>query len=256
MRRAQDTCSGLCFGITSTTFAQSGSIAGKVLDSETGETLIGANILIRGTTIGTTTDLDGSYTIRNVEPDSYDLVFSYIGYTSKTVTGIEFKAGDTATVDLTLAPESVGLDEVIVEARALQNTEAAKSGESTARYQSGSFPRDLSSEAVYETRTLQYVARELDSYQARGQHVLFGDRGLNLEWSGTLSNTIQDEPDLRFFTNNYTPLERNGTIDTVYTIRPSIYPVPTRYFRRLDEQTRIASAGAVLPFRRWSDRSA
>ncbi|MEX0821218.1 MAG: TonB-dependent receptor, partial [Rhodothermales bacterium] len=129
-----------------------------------------------------------------------------------------------------------------------------KSGESAARYQSGPFPRDLSSDAVYQTRTLQYVARTLDSYQARGEHLFFGNRGLRLEWTGTLSTTSQDEPDLRFFTNNYTLLERGGAIDTIYAIRPSIYPVPTRYFRTMEEDAGSASVSAELPFRQWAGR--
>lgn len=542
------------FGVTSTAFGQTGSIAGTIVDSETGETLIGANVVVDGTSSGSTTDLDGHYVVRSLEPGTYTLGFSYIGYSSKTVTGVDVRAGETSRIDLTLAPEAIGLDEVIVEARALENTEAAllrqrqraagvsdaisaeaigrsgsstaadamqmvtgvsvvggsyvyvrglgdrytntrlngatlpsadpdrnsvqldlfpanlldhivttktftpdkpgsfsggsvdiatksfpealtvsfssslsqtggvgpggaflsyqggeagwlgdngarslpealkdpnvavpdvgaaftdseaaqeldrlsesfngvmapsrvsaplsqsysfslgnqlrllgrplgvvaslsysrsareyadgtvaryqltgsaastdeltndflltdrrgtdevlwgallnagykphpkhevgvhylrnESGESGARYQSGPFPRDLSSEAVYETRTLQYVARTLDSYQAHGEHLLFGDGELRIEWSGTLSNTAQDEPDLRFFTNNFTPLERNGTVDTVYTIRPSVYPVPTRYFRTMDERGRSVSVGAALPFRQRSGRPA
>lgn len=545
----------VCFGLSSTGFAQTGSISGTIVDSESGETLIGANVVIHGTSIGSTTDLAGRYSINGVEPGSHDLVFSYIGYTSKTVTGVDVEAGKTTRVELALAPEAIGLEEVVVEARALENTEAAllkqrqkaaavsdaisaegisqsgsstaadamqkvtgvsvvggryvyvrglgdrymntqlngaslpsadpdrnsvpldlfpanlldnivttktftpdqpgsfsggsvnigtksfpeafslsfssslsyaggigpggsflsyhggsagwlgnnggthklpdvlrdetlaipdlgsaftdaeaaqeldrlsksfnqvmaptrlsaplnqsysfsmgnqlpllgrplgvvasisysrnvreyedgvtaryqltgnadqtdqltsdfrledhrgvdevlwgalvnanyrphpkhelgfnymrnESGESMARYQFGAFPRDLSSEAVYETRTLQYVERELDSYQARGEHVLFGDRSLKVEWNGTLSTTIQDEPDLRFFTNNYTPLDRGGTVDTVYTIRPSIYPVPTRYFRTMDEETQSAAIDLSLPFRQWSGLSA
>jgi TonB-dependent receptor len=112
-------------GITSTAFAQTGSISGTLVDSETGETLIGANIVIEGTTIGTTTDLDGNYTIRGVEPGSYGLVFSYIGYSPKTVTGVEVQADQSTTIDLALSPEAIGLDEVVVEAQALENTEAA-----------------------------------------------------------------------------------------------------------------------------------
>ena len=131
-----------------------------------------------------------------------------------------------------------------------------RSAESSARYQFGSFPRDLSSNAVYETRTLQYVSRSLNSYQAQGKHAPFGGKGLKVEWGGTLSTTLQDEPDLRFFTNDYAPLERGGETILVYEISPALYPVPTRYFRTMEEDSRSGSLGATLPFTQWSGLSA
>ena len=57
---------------------QQGTIHGTVLDIN-GQSVIGANILIKGTSQGTVTDIDGHYTLMNVEPSS-TLVFSYIGY--------------------------------------------------------------------------------------------------------------------------------------------------------------------------------
>ena len=533
--------------------AKPGAIAGAVVDSETGETLIGANVVIEGTLVGATTDLDGNYAIRPVEPGTYNVVFSYIGYTSVTVTDIVVTAGESTVVDLALAPEAIGLDEVVVAARALENTEASllkqrqkaaavsdaisaeaigrsggstaadamekvtgvsvvggkyvyvrglgdrymntqlngatlpsadpdrnavpldlfpaslldnivtsktftpdkpgsfsggsvnigtktfpddftvsfstsisykgnigpgsdflsyeggsagwlgnnggthtlpevfnnpnldipnignaftnqaaaqeldrlsrafngvmaptrlsapvnqsysfslgnqipvfgrplgviaslsysrnvreykdgstarytltsssseelnndflftdqrgtdevlwgtlvnasykphpkhelgfnymnnRSGESTARYQFGAFPRDFDEGSTYETRTLQYVSREMDSYQARGEHVLFGDNGLKIEWTGSLANTVQDEPDLRFFTNHYTTSERGDETRTSYSVSPALYPVPTRYFRTMEEELQSGALDASAPFRQWSGLSA
>ncbi len=540
----------LFFGVSLPAYAQTGSVAGTVVDAETGESLIGANVILQGTSVGSTTDLDGRYVIRNVESGRYDLVFSYVGYTAATVRNVVVSGGETTRIDLSLRPEAVGMDEVVVEAAALENTEAAllrqrqkaaamsdaisaeaigrsgsstaadamtkvtgasvvdgkyvyvrglgdryvntqlngaslpsadpdrnavpldlfpanlldnvvtaktftadqpgsssggtvniatrsfpesfslqfsttlstssnvglngdflsyhggeagwlgmnggthelpeilkdetfvipnvgeaytdaekaqqldevsksfkgvmapsrlpaplsqsysfstgnqidmmgrplgviaslsysrsatgyeggttarynltghvsqtdvlnndfllsdargidevvwaalvnvayklhpkheigvnlmrnHGGESVARYQTGTFLRDLSPGATYETRTLRYTERRLNSIQVRGEHAL-SDRGVKIVWTATTSETVQDEPDLRFFTDNYTPLERNGKIDTVYAIRPSIYPVPTRYFRHMDEASRIADASLSIPFRQWS----
>ncbi|MEX0822574.1 MAG: carboxypeptidase-like regulatory domain-containing protein, partial [Rhodothermales bacterium] len=113
------------FGFTSTVFAQSGSVSGTVVDAESGETLIGVNVVLTGTSVGTTTDLDGAYTLRGLDPGVHDLTFSYIGFGTKTVTGVEVESGETTTIDLALEPAALGLDEVVVEARALRNTEAA-----------------------------------------------------------------------------------------------------------------------------------
>ncbi|MFQ5640117.1 MAG: TonB-dependent receptor domain-containing protein [bacterium] len=128
----------------------------------------------------------------------------------------------------------------------------SRGGESSARYQSGTFPRDLSENAIYETRALRFIERKMRSLQFRGQHYLKLLSGLRVEWIGSLINSDQDEPDLRFFTNNFTVRERNDVVDTVYSIRPSIYPVPTRYFRTLDEGNKSFNIDLILPFRLWS----
>ncbi|MDA0326142.1 MAG: carboxypeptidase-like regulatory domain-containing protein, partial [Bacteroidetes bacterium] len=59
--------------------AQTGKISGTVMDGEFNEPMAFANVLIKNTTKGTTSDFDGKYTI-DVEPGNYTVVFSYIGY--------------------------------------------------------------------------------------------------------------------------------------------------------------------------------
>ncbi len=61
-------------------FAQSGSVEGTITDAKTGETLIGCNVLMQGTTKGTVTDLDGHYVLDNLSAGIYNLVVSYISY--------------------------------------------------------------------------------------------------------------------------------------------------------------------------------
>ncbi len=61
-----------------------GTITGTVTDSETGETLIGASVVIEGTTIGAATDTDGVYVISNVAPGSYAVMVSFIGFESQS----------------------------------------------------------------------------------------------------------------------------------------------------------------------------
>lgn len=91
----------LCFGL-----AKAQTISGTVSD-ETGP-LPGANVLVKGTTIGTQTDFDGNYTLLDVGSD-VTLVFSYIGY--KTA---EVAVNDQTTLDITLEEDASKLDEVIV----------------------------------------------------------------------------------------------------------------------------------------------
>ena len=67
------------FSNASIHFNETGTISGKVVDAETGEGLSFANVIIEGTSIGVTTDLEGKYKLK-VEPGNYNIVASYIGY--------------------------------------------------------------------------------------------------------------------------------------------------------------------------------
>ena len=71
---------------------------------------------------------------------------------------------------------------------------------------------------------------------------------MSIHWESSLTNSYQKQPDLRFFTDNYTLRNRAGKIDTIYAIRPSIYPVPTRYFRNLDENNKTFNLKTSIPF--------
>ncbi len=105
--------------------AQTGTIAGVVVDEDLGETLIGVNVLVEELGTGAATGLDGDYRIPGVPAGSYTLVVSYLGYNGQRITGVAVTAGKTTTLDLRLAEETLELDgEVVVEATALLNNEA------------------------------------------------------------------------------------------------------------------------------------
>jgi len=67
-----------------TSMQQQIKVSGKITDATTNETLPGVNIVVKGTTTGTLTDLDGSYTI-NVPSRKTTLIFSFVGYNSQEV---------------------------------------------------------------------------------------------------------------------------------------------------------------------------
>jgi hypothetical protein len=91
-----------------------GKIAGKVTDSETGEPLPGANIIIEGTTIGAATDAEGDYFIINITPGSYDLKASMMGYEIRRVTGVMVNVNQTTRIDFVLTQTTIEGKEVIV----------------------------------------------------------------------------------------------------------------------------------------------
>ncbi len=71
--------------ITNFGFAASGTVEGTVRDSQTGEPLPGANVMIVKTSLGASTDINGKYTIREIPPGSYTLRATYVGYRQKEV---------------------------------------------------------------------------------------------------------------------------------------------------------------------------
>jgi hypothetical protein len=103
---------------TGTATAQTGKIAGSVLDAETGDPLPGVNIVIEGTTQGTASDLDGNYIIIGVRPGQYTVMASFIGYTTQRVTGVGVNLDLTTRVDIRLSPEVIQGEEIIVTAEA------------------------------------------------------------------------------------------------------------------------------------------
>ncbi len=104
-----------------------GNIVGKLTDQEyNNEPLAFANILIKGTTIGTTSDFDGLYEISGVEPGTYTIVFSYLGYETVEIPNVVVEAGKVTNIDVPMsASQGVALDEVVVVTVARKDSETA-----------------------------------------------------------------------------------------------------------------------------------
>lgn len=99
-------------------FSQSsGSLKGIVKDATTKETLIGANVVIDGTSIGTSTDLDGAYFLPSVPAGDHTIVASYIGYDNQEIQ-VTVEAGKTLKLDIETDYASLEGVEVIITAQA------------------------------------------------------------------------------------------------------------------------------------------
>ncbi len=94
------------------TYAQNGKLVGKVTDLETGEPLIGANVLIEGTTYGAATDVNGNYIILNVPPNTYTLTCKYIGYRAVTKSNIIVSGNVTTEENFKLPSQTYELGTV------------------------------------------------------------------------------------------------------------------------------------------------
>lgn len=104
-------------------FAQNGTISGVVTDSKTGEPIIGANVLIQGTSVGDVTNLEGQFTITNVKPGTYSLVISYITYKTHTVPDLLVESGKISKVNIAMQEDATELQEVVVRGTREINTD-------------------------------------------------------------------------------------------------------------------------------------
>jgi len=94
------------------TYAQTGSLTGKIIDVNTRETLPGATISIVGTYKGTAADIDGNYTISDIKPGDYSIKVNFIGYTEKIFNGIRIEKDQKKTLNVELTDHSVSMQTV------------------------------------------------------------------------------------------------------------------------------------------------
>ncbi|HDZ14816.1 MAG TPA: TonB-dependent receptor, partial [Pricia sp.] len=116
----------LLLSVTLTVNAQSkGSIVGKLTDKELNDDpLPFANVVIKGTTTGTTSDFDGLFEIAGLDPATVTVVFSYLGYETVEIPNVKVEAGKVTTVNVPMsASEGVSLDEVVVTTTTRKNSE-------------------------------------------------------------------------------------------------------------------------------------
>ena len=109
--------------------AQNGTIKGSIVDSKTKEPLIGASVVIEGTTKGAAADLDGNYVIPNVSEGTYTLVVYYVSYETLTKKGISVANNKETIVDFLMNPDELNLDQVEIVARANRESENILLGE-------------------------------------------------------------------------------------------------------------------------------
>lgn len=188
-----------------TIFAQSGKIAGIVVDAETGEAAIGCNIIVEGTAIGAAAGIDGTYLISSVPIGTYNLVFSSIGYTKKTVTGVVVKADEVTKIYLTIETESFQTEEVVITAKAVQNTEASLLSK---RQKSANVSDVISSDQFKKTgssNAADAVKQVVGASVVDGKYVFV--RGLGDRYTSTQLNGAEIP--------SVDPYRRGGSIDMI-----------------------------------------
>jgi len=148
--------------IISTISAKSGVISGKVTDTETGEALIGANVIIVNTNWGAATDIDGFFKISSVPPGTYDLKVTYVGYSPQTIKDVRVDADDSSFIEIKLKTDFNLSEILVVEPRPIMNNYSTNSC------------KVLSSESI----------QTLNIRGGRGSEVLYCVDGINIQAGG------------------------------------------------------------------------
>ena len=198
-----------------------GKITGKLVDSNSGEPLIGANVFLDNTTLGAATDLDGYYMIPAVPEGNYTLITMMIGYAETRVQNIGVKSGEVISIDLALDTEILTTDVVIVEAKAVSNTEAALLGK---RQKSVSVSDAISAEAISRSGSSDAASA---MKMVTGASVVGGKyvfvRGLGERYSSTHLNGAElpsADPDRKSVQMDLFPSNLLDNIVTVKTFTP------------------------------------
>ena len=103
--------------------AQKGTIKGLVTDIKTKEPLVGATVMLEGTTTGTTTDFDGRYEIGKITPGTYKIRCSFISYETNFTENVKIQANKTIELNFELNESNVEIGDVKVVAQANRRSE-------------------------------------------------------------------------------------------------------------------------------------
>lgn len=93
---------------------EKGRITGVLTDKSNNNPLIGVSVLVKGSYYGTSSNVDGRYTIQNINPGNYTIEFSLIGYKKVQKTGVKIAPGQTLTLNMKLEERALTLDNEIV----------------------------------------------------------------------------------------------------------------------------------------------
>ena len=205
---------------TSLAFAQTGTIRGTIKDSKNNEDLIGATVLIEGTTLGAATDVNGFFSIAKVPTGKVKLLLTYVAYKKKEIADVTVEADKITEVNTVMDDEAKLLQEVRIVGARQTNTEVSVISEIKA------------SQNIVSGISSQQIARSLDRDAAQVVKrvpgiTIVGDRfinirGLNARYNNVMLHnafTPSMETDVKSFSFDVIP---SGQID-----RLLIYKTPS-----------------------------
>jgi len=200
---------------------KAGKISGVVVDKKNGKSLPGANVSIKGNTTGTPTDVKGRYRLTGLEPGTYDILFSFVGFQEKTVTDVKVKPGETTTLDITLAEKTAQMEEVVGQAQAARDTEA---GLMKDRVKAAAVSNAIGAEAMSAAgagTAASAMKKVTGASVVEGKYVIV--RGLGGRYSKTMMDGVDlpsADPESKSVPLDLFPTDLISNIKTVKTFTP------------------------------------
>ena len=202
--------------------AQTGVLAGTVVDGDFGGGLPGASILVVEQGTGAATTIDGEYRIDRLPVGAYTVRYSFVGYATQVVTGVEIAAGQTQTINITLTTDAT-LDEVVVEAEEIIATNS-EAGLLRVRARAAQVSDAISAETIAQSGASDAgdaMERVTGASVQGGQYVFvrgLGDRYANTQLNGAVLPTA--DPDRRAVQFDLFPAGFLENIVTLKTFTP------------------------------------
>ena len=203
--------------------ALNGTVRGRIIDAGTGEVLPGATITMKGTTQGTTSDINGEYLLR-VQPGEVELEVSYLGY-KKYLEQVTVSEGRTSTLDFSLVSDAVELNDIVItgvlqgQQRALNQQRSADNIKNVVSAdQIGRFPDPNVAEALQRVPGVN-----IERDQGEGRYVLV--RGLAPQFTNISINGEQvpsPEAGVRYVALDAVPADQLSSIEVSKAITPDM----------------------------------
>ncbi|HWP81129.1 MAG TPA: TonB-dependent receptor [Bacteroidota bacterium] len=197
-----------------------GRIIGSVIDSETTEPLIGANVILERTTKGAASDLKGEFIIDGVEPGTYTVLVTVLSYAKQRIENVVIRGGETVRLNVVMKPETITLGEVVVEAKSVLSYEGALL---TQQRKATSIGDGISAEQIKRSPDASSAdaLRRVTGISIVDNKFLFV-RGTPERYSNTMLNgspVASTEPDKRAFSFDILPsnLIESGVITKSFT---------------------------------------
>jgi len=201
---------------------KNGYITGKVIDEKTGEDLIGVSVMLKGSTKGTATDIDGTFKLE-VPAGIHDVQLTYISYQTKIIEKVEVKSGEVSEpLNVTLAEAVNELGGFTVQADAMRGTSSALIIE---QKNSSVLFDGISSDQMRKTpdRTTSDVLKRISGATIQDNFVVI--RGLPDRYNAAYLNGSalpSSEPDRKAFSFDIFPSALLSDLKVIKTAMPSL----------------------------------
>uniref|UniRef100_UPI004048316E carboxypeptidase-like regulatory domain-containing protein n=1 Tax=Flavobacterium sp. TaxID=239 RepID=UPI004048316E len=203
-------------------FSQTGTVSGVILDKEyNNEPLPFANVLIKGTTIGTSTDDLGKYSL-SVKPGNYVLEIGYLGYETKEIP-FTIKAGEKKVINHTLEASGVQLDDIVVTHTVTKESEAAvmQNIQKAVEIKQAIGAQEMSRKGISDVEEGLTKVTNISKVESRGLFV----RGLEDRYNNLLINGLQapsNSPFKKIIPLDLFPTDIVGVLNVYKTFNPNI----------------------------------